>query len=100
MALVPFGSRESFQTVTSVFLAFIAINVSLGLFNLLPIPPLDGSKVASYGLPGTIGERYDRVMEPYGYMILLVLFATGILWRVLGPVTSWVIFNLFRLAQA
>jgi Zn-dependent protease len=52
VALVPFGSRESFQTVTSVFLAFIAINVSLGLFNLLPIPPLDGSHVVGNLLAG------------------------------------------------
>jgi Zn-dependent protease len=78
----------------------IQMNVVLALFNLVPIPPLDGSKVASYGLPGTLGERYDRVVEPYGFMILLVLFATGILWRVLGPVTRWVILSLFRLAQA
>ena len=77
----------------------IQMNVVLALFNLVPIPPLDGSKVASYGLPGTLGERYDRVMEPYGYMILLVLFATGILGYVLGPLTSWVTFSLFRLAQ-
>ena len=51
----------------------IQMNVVLALFNLVPIPPLDGSKVASYGLPGDFGDRYDRVMEPYGYMILLVL---------------------------
>ncbi len=78
----------------------IQMNVVLALFNLVPIPPLDGSKVASYGLPGSLGERYDRVVEPYGYMILLVLFMTGILGRVIGPVTSWVILSLFRLAQA
>ena len=78
----------------------IQMNVVLALFNLVPIPPLDGSKVASYGLPGTLGERYDRVMEPYGFMILLVLFATGLLWLILGPLTTWVIVSLFRLAQA
>jgi Zn-dependent protease len=78
----------------------IQMNVVLALFNLVPIPPLDGSKVASYGLPGSFGDRYDRVMEPYGYMILLVLFMTGLLWRVLGPVTTWVITTLFGIAQA
>jgi Zn-dependent protease len=78
----------------------IQMNVVLALFNLVPIPPLDGSKVASYGLPGTLGERYDRVMEPYGYIILLVLFATGILGQVIGPVARWVILSLFSLAQA
>lgn len=78
----------------------IQMNVILALFNLVPIPPLDGSKVASYGLPGSLGERYDRVMEPYGYIILLVLFATGILGLVLRPVASFVILSLFQLAQA
>ena len=77
----------------------IQMNVVLALFNLVPIPPLDGSKVASYGLPGRMGDSYDRVMEPYGYVILLVLFATGLLWQVLGPVTTWVVHTLFRLAQ-
>ena len=78
----------------------IQLNVVLALFNLVPIPPLDGSKVASYGLPGNVGDRYDRVMEPYGYIILLLLFATGILWMFLGPVTSWIIRALFSLAYA
>jgi Zn-dependent protease len=91
--------QEARNPVVVMVALGIQMNVVLALFNLVPIPPLDGSKVASYGLPGTFGERYDRVMEPYGYMILLVLFATGILGYVLGPLTSWVTFSLFRLAQ-
>jgi Zn-dependent protease len=92
--------QEARNPVVVMVALGIQMNVVLALFNLVPIPPLDGSKVASYGLPGSFGERYDRVMEPYGYIILLVLFATGILGQVLGPVTSWVTFSLFRLAQA
>lgn len=76
----------------------IQMNVILAIFNFLPIPPLDGSKVASYGLPGSFGERYDRVMEPYGFMILLLLMITGVLSYVIAPVTQWVIHTLFRLA--
>ena len=77
----------------------IQMNVILAVFNLVPIPPLDGSKVASYGLPGSFGDRYDRVVEPYGYMILLLLMVTGILGYLISPITNWVILTLFRLAS-
>jgi Zn-dependent protease len=45
LSFIPFPSRATFELVVSIFLAFISINVSLGIFNLLPIPPLDGSHV-------------------------------------------------------
>ena len=45
LSFIPFRSRATFELVVSIFLAFISINVSLGIFNLIPIPPLDGSHV-------------------------------------------------------
>jgi Zn-dependent protease len=45
LSFVPFPSRATFELVVSIFIAFISINVSLGIFNLLPIPPLDGSHI-------------------------------------------------------
>jgi Zn-dependent protease len=78
--------------------AGIQMNIVLALFNFVPIPPLDGSKVASYGLPGSFGDRYDRVMEPYGYMILLLLMITGVLNFVISPITNWVFWTLVGLA--
>ena len=78
--------------------AGIQMNVILAIFNFVPIPPLDGSKVASYGLPGSFGDRYDRVMEPYGYMILVLLMITGILSYVISPITNWVFWTLVGLA--
>ena len=78
--------------------AGIQMNIVLAIFNFVPIPPLDGSKVASYGLPGSFGDRYDRVMEPYGYMILLLLMITGVLNFVISPITTWVFWTLVRLA--
>jgi Zn-dependent protease len=77
----------------------ISMNLVLALFNLVPIPPLDGSKVASYGLPGPIGERYDRVMGPYGFILLLVLVATGIFGYVLTPIMGWVVGMLISMTQ-
>ncbi|HET8645494.1 MAG TPA: site-2 protease family protein [Vicinamibacteria bacterium] len=84
----------------------VPMNVGLALFNLIPIPPLDGSKVASYGLPGRLGDRYDRVMEPYGFLILLgvcmlpLFGGRSLMALVLSPFTAWFATLLFRLAGA
>jgi Zn-dependent protease len=77
----------------------ISMNVMLAIFNLFPIPPLDGSKVASYGLPGDFGDRYDRVMGPYGFVLLLVLVATGLFGYVLTPILEWVVALLESLTR-
>ena len=62
--------------------AGIMLNVLLGVFNLLPVPPLDGSYIASWGLPRKWGDLYDKYMEPYGYFILIGLFVSRILQRI------------------
>jgi len=62
--------------------AGISINISLALINLLPIPPLDGSRILTGLLPYRIGVQYNR-LEPYGFIILLVLLYTQVLNAVL-----------------
>jgi Zn-dependent protease len=63
----------------------VIMNISLAVFNLVPLPPLDGSWIASWGLPRRIANSYDRVMEPWGQWILLILFMTGILGLIVRP---------------
>ncbi|MDI3258830.1 MAG: site-2 protease family protein [Sinobacteraceae bacterium] len=58
--------------------AGMVINVSLMVLNLLPLPPLDGGRVAVGLLPARAAYRYARI-EPYGFLILLLLVATGAL---------------------
>lgn len=78
----------------------VQMNVLLAIFNLVPLPPLDGSWVASWGLPRPIAEQYDRVVEPYGQWILLALFATGALGFVLSPFIRALSTFLFQIARS
>lgn len=75
--------------VTSVFLILsgqigILINLILMVLNLIPIPPLDGSRILSSFIPGRAAALLDRI-EPYGFMIILILIITGILRFILLP---------------
>lgn len=77
----------------------IKINLVLCILNLIPIPPLDGSRVISSLLPPRIAYKYNRI-EPYGFFILLALLATGVLSYVIWPATTTLtvlIANLFGL---
>jgi Zn-dependent protease len=64
--------------------AGIRINVILMVLNLLPLPPLDGGRVAVSLLPPRMAHRFAQI-EPYGFMILLLLLVTGMLGAIIGP---------------
>lgn len=49
----------------------LGYNLALGFFNLIPIPPLDGSKILRYFLKGSAGRFFDQ-LEPYGFFILII----------------------------
>ena len=76
----------------------IGLNVVLALFNLVPLPPLDGSHIVQWALPNGLGHRYIRAIAPYGGFILLALVVTGALSRVIGPVYGVVLRFLYSIA--
>ncbi|MFP3867583.1 MAG: site-2 protease family protein [Desulfobacteraceae bacterium] len=61
------------------------INIFLALFNLIPIPPLDGSHVLMHLLPRPL-DRYYAQLEPVGFVIILILLYTGVLNFILMPI--------------
>ncbi|MCA1960938.1 MAG: site-2 protease family protein [Desulfomonile sp.] len=62
----------------------VLINVALAIFNLVPIPPLDGSKILAGLLPDEMAYQMDR-LEPYGFIILVLLFFTRVIDYVIIP---------------
>lgn len=88
-AIVP----ESFmEPVGLLFRNLLLLNISLAVFNLLPFPPLDGSKVLETFLPESM-QPILATLEQYGYLILLLLMYMGILGAIIRPVL-WLVVSL------
>lgn len=94
---VGLGTTGVLGGVYLVLQAALLLNIAFGIFNLIPIPPLDGSRVLAGVLPARAAQGLYR-LEPYGLFILVAaLLLTPVLaW--LGPVRSWVATVLYTAA--
>jgi len=93
---MPEGMIWMAQPLALMCQASIIINLVLCIFNLIPLPPLDGGRVAVGLLPGPMAYQLARI-EPYGFMIIVVLLIFGILQEVIGPLVmggSYLLINL------
>lgn len=63
-------------------------NVWFAFFNLIPIPPLDGSRILSELLPPALGWKYDNFIGRYGFYILIALVFTGITSTIINPLAN------------
>lgn len=66
------------------FQELLWINMALAIFNLIPVPPLDGSKILANLLPARYGSFFMQ-LESYGPMLLLLLLVTGVIGKILIP---------------
>lgn len=72
------------------------VNVGLGVFNLIPLPPLDGSKIFRNFMSYNVKEWLDRY-EQYFYIAFLILWVTGFAGEIISPIISFITDGLFKL---
>ena len=81
------GAIGSGSVAATVLLRFVTLNVLLAIFNMIPVPPLDGGNVLAGVLTGPVADVFDR-LRPYGFIILYGLLLSGVLWVVVDPIQS------------
>jgi Zn-dependent protease len=88
------GAADPLGPLASVAMRAVEINVLLALFNMVPVPPLDGGNVLAGLLPPQLGHVIDG-LRPYGFLIIYALMLTGTLWTMIGPLfivlMSWLL---------
>ena len=89
---------EAGRTLLEMFYLTAYISLGMGLFNLLPVPPLDGSKVLYSALSQSAYEKLMRY-ERYGMIALLALVWSGVLGSALSNAVTWLFDKLFAVAE-
>lgn len=93
--LLQFQAVAASRFFSEILLITARINIMLGAFNLIPLPPLDGSKILMSFLSYESQLKLAR-FEPYGFFILIILLFTGVLNPVIGVMQN-IIFNLITM---
>lgn len=89
-AIIPHNSLTAGVLIplNGMLIASVWINLVLCVFNFLPVPPLDGSRIMYGLLPPDLARSYQK-LEPYGFIIVLILAFSGMLSKVIVPIISF-----------
>ena len=88
LIMLPFIPMYLLKPMVGMLVASVWINIMLAVFNCLPIPPLDGSRVLMGLLPPDAARSYAK-LEPYGFILLLILFYAGLIGKVIMPIINF-----------
>ncbi len=81
--MFPGGLENTFAGI--LLIQGIFLNVLLALFNLIPVPPLDGGNVIGGLLPERVADAYDRLVRPWGFLILYAILLSGLFSKLIVP---------------
>lgn len=84
------GFEAANSPIFQFLLLSLGLNVLLAVFNMLPVPPLDGGNVLAGLLQGPVADAYDK-LRPYGFIILYVLLLTGAFATLVYPVSDRIV---------
>ena len=96
-ALTSMDTRTAL-TIITILQSIISINIGLGVFNLIPLPPLDGSKVLSYFLPYNARNWFENNQQIF-YIIFLIIWITGIAGTIISPAITSIYYGLMKLVS-
>jgi len=96
--LLTFVLKTGVFPLANILVWGIMINLILAVFNLVPIPPLDGSKIVASLLPNRMAVNYLK-METYGFFIIILLIATGFFGRFIFPFVDSMLSFLLKIAS-
>lgn len=94
--IVPVISSSAGGILLNMLILTIQFNIVFAVFNMIPLPPFDGSKVLRYFLPYNLKQKFD-MLQAYSFYIILIFFITNIHMYIIEPIVNFISNLLFMI---